>query len=71
MARFGLELHPEKTRLIAFGRYAAQRRKKRGEGRPETFNFLGFTHYCGTNRKTGYFELLRKTNRQTHDSQAK
>jgi len=61
MARFGLELHPEKTRLMAFGRYAAQRRKKRGEGRPETFNFLGFTHYCGTNRKTGYFELLRKT----------
>ena len=61
VARFGLELHPEKTRLIAFGRYAAQRRKKRGEGKPETFNFLGFTHYCGTNRKTGYFELRRKT----------
>jgi len=61
MGKFGLELHPEKTRLIAFGRYAAQRRKKRGEGRPETFNFLGFTHYCGTNRKTGYFELRRKT----------
>ena len=61
VGKFGLELHPEKTRLIAFGRYAAQRRKKRGEGRPETFNFLGFTHYCGTNRKTGYFELRRKT----------
>jgi len=61
VARFGLELHPEKTRLIAFGRYAAQRREKRGEGKPETFNFLGFTHYCGTNRKTGYFELRRKT----------
>jgi group II intron reverse transcriptase/maturase len=61
VGKFGLELHPEKTRLIAFGRYTAQRRKKRGEGRPETFNFLGFTHYCGTNRKTGYFELLRKT----------
>ena len=61
VARFGLELHPEKTRLIAFGRYAAQRRKKHGEGKPETFNFLGFTHYCGTNRKTGYFELRRKT----------
>ena len=59
--KFGLELHPEKTRLIAFGRYAAQRRKKRGEGRPETFNFLGLTHYCGTNRKTGYFEVRRKT----------
>ena len=61
VGKFGLELHPEKTRLIAFGRYAAQRRKKRGEGRPETFNFLGFTHYCGTNRKTGYFGLRRKT----------
>jgi RNA-directed DNA polymerase len=61
LAKFGLELHPEKTRLIAFGRYAAMRRKKRGEGRPETFNFLGFTHMCGTNRKTGYFEILRKT----------
>ena len=61
LAKFGLELHPEKTRLSAFGRYAAMRRKKRGEGRPETFNFLGFTHMCGTNRKTGYFEILRKT----------
>jgi len=43
MAKFGLELHPEKTRLMEFGRYAAQRRAKRGEGRPETFNFLGFS----------------------------
>jgi hypothetical protein len=40
---FGLELHPEKTRLIEFGRYAAERRKKRGKGKPETFNFLGFS----------------------------
>ena len=61
VGKFGLELHPEKTRLIAFGRYTAKRRKERGEGRPETFNFLGFTHYCGTNRKTGYFELRRMT----------
>jgi RNA-directed DNA polymerase len=61
VGKFGLELHPEKTRLIAFGRHTAKSRKKFGEGRPETFNFLGFTHYCGTNRKTGHFCLLRKT----------
>jgi group II intron reverse transcriptase/maturase len=59
--KFGLELHPEKTRLIEFGRYAAERRAKRGEGKPETFNFLGFTHICGKNRKTGYFQVYRKT----------
>jgi len=59
--KFGLELHPEKTRLIEFGRYAAERREKRGEGKPETFNFLGFTHMCGKNHVTGYFIVLRKT----------
>jgi RNA-directed DNA polymerase len=59
--KFGLELHPEKTRLIEFGRYAAERRGKRGEGKPETFNFLGFTHICGQNPVTGYFVVLRKT----------
>ena len=59
--KFGLELHPEKTRLIEFGRYAAERRAKRGEGKPETFNFLGFTHICGKNHTTGYFMVLRKT----------
>ena len=59
--KFGLELHPEKTRLIEFGRYAAERRGNRGEGKPETFNFLGFTHICGKNHKTGYFQLYRKT----------
>jgi group II intron reverse transcriptase/maturase len=61
LRKFGLELHPEKTRLIEFGRYAAERRKKRGEGKPETFNFLGFTHICGTNRQTGNFTVHRKT----------
>jgi len=61
LGKFGLELHPEKTRLIEFGRYAAERRAKRGEGKPETFNFLGFTHICGKNHKTGYFMVLRKT----------
>jgi group II intron reverse transcriptase/maturase len=59
--KFGLELHPEKTRLIEFGRYAAERRAKRGEGKPETFNFLGFTHICGRNHQTGNFQVLRKT----------
>jgi group II intron reverse transcriptase/maturase len=61
LAKFGLELHPEKTRLIEFGRYAIERREKRGEGKPETFNFLGFTHICGTSHKTGYFTVHRRT----------
>ena len=61
LRKFGLELHPDKTRLIEFGRYAAERRKKRGEGKPETFNFLGFTHICGTNHQTGNFAVHRKT----------
>jgi len=61
LGKFGLELHPEKTRLIEFGRYAAKRRKEHGERRPETFNFLGFTHICGTNQGTGYFIVHRKT----------
>jgi group II intron reverse transcriptase/maturase len=61
LRKFGLELHPEKTRLIEFGRHATERRKKRGEGKPETFNFLGFTHICGTSHKTGYFTVHRKT----------
>jgi RNA-directed DNA polymerase len=61
LRKFGLELHPEKTRLIEFGRYATERRKKRGEGKPETFNFLGFTHICGTSQPKGYFTVHRKT----------
>ena len=61
LAKFGLELHAEKTRLIEFGRFAASNRKERGKGKPETFDFLGFTHICGKNRKTGYFEVRRKT----------
>lgn len=59
-AQFGLELHPEKTRLIEFGRFAADNRQQRGLGKPETFNFLGFTHYCGTTRK-GAFKVKRKS----------
>ena len=50
-AKFGLELHPEKTRLIEFGRFAARNRQARGLGKPETFEFLGFTHICGKTRK--------------------
>jgi len=61
LRKFGLELHPDKTRLMEFGRYAAERRAKRGEGKPETFNFLGFTHICGRSRKRGYFTVYRKT----------
>jgi group II intron reverse transcriptase/maturase len=60
LAKFGLELHPDKTRLIEFGRHAARHRGSRGEGKPETFDFLGFTHICGTSR-TGWFWCKRKT----------
>ena len=59
-AEFGLELHPGKTRLIEFGRYAARDRAARGEGKPETFTFLGFTHICATTR-AGRFRLRRIT----------
>ena len=62
-AGFGLELHPEKTRLIEFGRHAAANRKRNGRGRPETFDFLGFTHVCGKTRK-GRFALVRLTMRK-------
>jgi RNA-directed DNA polymerase len=64
LRKFGLELHPEKTRLIEFGRFAATNRKERGEGKPETFNFLGFTHICGQTRKNGKFLVLRKSIRK-------
>lgn len=61
LAKFTLQVHPEKTRLIEFGRFAAERRAKRGEGKPETFDFLGFTHICGTKRDGKGFQLRRKT----------
>jgi RNA-directed DNA polymerase len=57
----GLELHPEKTRMIEFGRFAASNRKQRGESKPETFDFLGFTHMCGRTRTAGRFIVKRKT----------
>ena len=56
---FELEIRPDKTRLIEFGRYAIARRQERGPGRPETFDFLGFTHYCAEDRG-GRFQLGRK-----------
>jgi group II intron reverse transcriptase/maturase len=61
LAKFGLELQAEKTRLIEFGRFAALNREKRGQGKPETFTFLGFTHYCGKRRKDGTFIVRRET----------
>jgi RNA-directed DNA polymerase len=62
LRKFTLSLHPEKTRLIEFGRFAAERRKRRGLGKPETFNFLGFTFICGQTR-AGKFQIKRKTRR--------
>jgi hypothetical protein len=59
-AKFGLELHPDKTRLIEFGRRAVRDRTARGLGKPETFDFLGFTHICGKS-KSGRFWLRRIT----------
>jgi group II intron reverse transcriptase/maturase len=63
LAKFGLELHPDKTRRIEFGRWARSPRQARGEGEPESFTFLGFTHYGGIN-SAGYFTLRRPTARK-------
>jgi group II intron reverse transcriptase/maturase len=60
LAKFGLELHPDKTRRIEFGRFAEQNRKQRGEGKPEAFDFLGFTHISGKDR-SGSYAVKRKT----------
>src|SRR6202521_1050958 len=59
LGKFGLELHPDKTRRIEFGRFAEQNRERRGEGKPETFDFLGFKHISGKNR-LGLFTVRRK-----------
>jgi RNA-directed DNA polymerase len=61
LAKFELEINQDKTRLIEFGRFAEANRRERGEGKPETFDFLGFTHICSRNPKTGYFTIRRKT----------
>jgi len=60
LAKFGLALHPDKTRLIEFGRFASDRRRRRGQEGPETFDFLGLTHCCGTDRQ-GRFQVIRIT----------
>jgi hypothetical protein len=62
MREFALSLHPEKTRLIEFGRYAAQNRKQRGLGKPDTFDFLGLTFICSRTRR-GKFQVKRKSRR--------
>jgi len=62
LREFSLSLHPEKTRLIEFGRFAVERRAHRRLGKPETFNFLGFTLICGTS-SGGQFQIKRKTRR--------
>jgi group II intron reverse transcriptase/maturase len=61
LAKFGLELNADKTRLIEFGRFAARDRKRRGQGKPETFTFLGFTHFCGQRNRDGAFIVWRIT----------
>jgi group II intron reverse transcriptase/maturase len=63
LAKFGLELHPEKTRLLEFGPFAAENRRRAGKGKPETFEFLGFTHICGK-KKSGRFTVVRQTIRK-------
>lgn len=65
LASFALSLHADKTRLIEFGRFAARSRHGRGEGKPETFDFLGFTHFCDRRRKDGSFVIGRQTRRKT------
>jgi RNA-directed DNA polymerase len=61
--KFSLDFHADKTRLIEFGRFAAERRARKGQGKPETFNFLGFTHICGQAR-SGRFLLIRHSSRR-------
>lgn len=63
LAEFGLELSEEKTKILEFGRYANENRKRRGEGKAETFDFLGFTHYCSMGQ-TGGFRVKRKTSKK-------
>jgi hypothetical protein len=61
MQKFGLALHPNKTRLIEFGRFATENRLRRGEGKPESFDFLGFTHSCARTRLNRVFTIRRQT----------
>lgn len=59
LGKFGLEIETSKSRFLEFGRYAKERRKRRGEGKPETFDFLGFTFYCGENQQGKFCVILR------------
>ena len=70
MEHFGLTLEKEKSRLIEFGRFAESNRNRRGEGKPETFTFLGFTHYCSHSRN-GKFRVKRKTNKKKYNKKVK
>jgi len=70
-AYFGLELEPSKTRLLEFGRFAEENRRNKGEGKPETFDFLGFTHYCSRSHKTGWFRVKRKTAQKKYRTKLK
>jgi hypothetical protein len=70
LRRFALELHPEKTRLILFGRFAVQMRRERGFRKPETFNYLGFTDICGKS-KAGFYLLERRTMRKRMNAKLK
>lgn len=69
--KFGLEIHEVKTKIVEFGRFAYERRRVRGYTRAETFDFLGFTHYCGRTRKSGAFMVWRKTKRERLNGQIK
>jgi hypothetical protein len=71
MATFGLELEGTKTRLIEIGRFAEENRRKRGEGKPETFTFLGFTHYCSKDRSGKRFRVKRKTSKKKFNKKIK
>src|ERR1700751_3615642 len=64
LRKFGLELHPEKTRLLEFGPFAAENRARHGQGKPETFDFVGFTHICAKKRSNRMFTVLRQTMRK-------
>ncbi|MBI5577008.1 MAG: RNA-directed DNA polymerase [Deltaproteobacteria bacterium] len=70
LRKFNLELHEEKTRLIEFGRHASENRKKRGEGKPKTFDFLGFTHICGKSRRK-LFTVIRRPKRKRRHAKLK
>lgn len=69
--KFGLELAMEKTRILEFGRFARENREMRGEGKPETFDFLGFTFYCGMNGKKEFFRCRVKTSKKKYRSKIK